>query len=96
MVVLKTLQKEFLAVMEAYESNEDFWWYSCKNKPLVEIDLVYIIMEKKLHGKCYYGGWQPAKDNLPARIILSGPFEKCPFERRLKGFRNFRYALKLW
>lgn len=29
-------------------------------------------------------------------IILSGPFEKCPFKRTLKGFQGFRYTTKLF
>jgi hypothetical protein len=29
-------------------------------------------------------------------IILSGPVEKCPFKRTLKGFQGFRYCTKLF
>lgn len=29
-------------------------------------------------------------------IILSGPFERCPHKRILKGFQGFRYTTKLF
>lgn len=83
--------------------------HKLKNKPVHEIDHVYIIIANRLYGRCLYGGYsnQPTQAFMMpsdesyvevdwSRIYLAGPFEKCPFKRELKGFQGFRYTTKLF
>jgi hypothetical protein len=102
---LKTFLKGWLEVMNTEGS---YWMHKCKNSPKYEIDHVYIIISNRLYGRCYFGGFQRnvivhghSADGKPKTadwpfIILSGPFEKCPFKRTLKGFQGFRYCTKLF
>jgi hypothetical protein len=76
-----------------------------------ELMYVYIIVCNQLRYRCYYGGhetgvaeitngdghsWSSRSVISWPRLILAGPFEKCPFKRELKGFQGFRYCTKLF
>lgn len=105
---LRTFLKGFLQVMSLHEEGYT-WMHKLKNAPKFEIDHVYIIVHGRLYGRCYYGGHHKdllytkaqTADGKPITIqwpyiILSGPFERCPFRRELKGFQGFRYTTKLF
>ncbi|HEX8315965.1 MAG TPA: hypothetical protein VF609_13280 [Flavisolibacter sp.] len=94
---LQLLLRDFQFCMRQHESS---WWHQkCRNKPVFEIDHVYIVVENKLYGRVLYGGYKPAGSHelfTWPHIILAGPLEKAPVERELKGFRGFRYCTKLF
>jgi len=106
---LKTFIKAFQEVMSLYEEG-DYWMHTCSNFPKMEVDQIYIIVANRLYGRVFCGGYNRNADaNIIAYgatgkqklmdkpfIILSGPFERCPFKRTLKGFQGFRYCTKLW
>lgn len=83
------------------------WCHKIKNRPQHEFDHVYIIIANRLAYRCYFGGFQKfeftgEKANGDTNYVswpgmyLSGPIEKCPFKRTLKGFQGFRYCTKLF
>jgi hypothetical protein len=104
---LRTFLKGFLRVMDRYEEG-GYWMHKLKNNPTFDVPHVYIIVAGRLYGRCYFGGYR--KDVVEQgytadgqekiidwpHIILSGPFEKCPFKRQLKGFQGFRYCTTLF
>jgi hypothetical protein len=106
---LRTFLKVFQETMSRYEEGT-YWMHTCSNFPKIEADQIYIIVANRLYGRVFCGGYQRnAEANVVAYgatgkqklmekpfIILSGPFERCPFKRELKGFQGFRYATKLF
>jgi len=106
---LKTFIKSFQATMEAHEEGQ-YWMHTCSNLPTIEVDIIYIIIANRLYGKVFNGGYKKNHDKDVVAygatgqqklmdkpfIILSGPFEKCPFKRTLKGFQGPRYCTKLF
>ena len=101
--------KNFEEVISEHESGH-YWMHTCSNFPKVEIDHIYIIVANRLYGRVYCGGFQRnhSKDVVgygatgeqklmdKPFVILSGPIQKCPFKRKLKGFQGFRYCTKLF
>lgn len=104
---LRTFLKGFLAVMDGYEEGR-YWMHKLKNCPTHDLPHVYIIVANRLYGRCYFGGYRKdvvvdgvsadGKDKIIdwPHIILSGPFERCPFRRELKGLQGFRYCTKIF
>jgi hypothetical protein len=107
---LKNFLTHFLNWMDQHEEG-DYWMHKCKNLPTVDIDHIYIIVANRLWGRVYCGGMRRVDPDNPETggtatgdtkiidwnyIILSGPFERCPFKRTLKGFQGFRYTTKLF
>lgn len=106
---LKTFLHAFQETMSGHEDG-DYWMHTCSNFPKMDFDIIYIVVANRLYGSVYCGGLQKNhnKDvvaygatglqklmNKPF-VILSGPFTKCPFKRKLKGFQGFRYCTKLF
>lgn len=106
---LKTFLKAFLETMDGHVDGH-YWMHTCSNFPKIEADHIYIVVANRLYGRVFCGGYHRNHDaNVVAYgatgqqklmdkpfIVLSGPFEKCPYKRILKGFQGFRYATKLW
>lgn len=106
---LKTFLQVFEECMLEYEEGR-YWMHTCSNFPKKEVDHIYIIVANRLYGRVYCGGFHKnadknvtgfgatGKQKLMDKpfIILSGPLEKCPFKRTLKGFQGFRYTTKLF
>lgn len=106
---LKTFLTVFLETMSHHEEGH-YWLHTCSNFPTREPDHIYIVVANRLLGRVYCGGFRKnAEANVTAYgatgeqklmdkpfVILSGPFEKCPFKRTLKGFQGFRYCTKLF
>lgn len=106
---LKTFIKAFQETMSQHEDG-GYWMHTCSNLPSLELDHIYLVMANRLYGRVYCGGFfrnhfadvvaygatgvQKLMDK--PFIILSGPFEKCPVKRTLKGFQGFRYTTKLF
>ena len=94
------------------KEENSYWLQRCRNKPTyVDLLHVYIIVANRLYGRCFYGGYETGQTNISngdgrswsvsnvitwPRIVMGGPFEKCPFKRTLKGFQGFRYCTKLF
>lgn len=94
------------------KDESSYWLQKCRNKPTYNDLLhVYIIVNNRLYGRCFYGGHETGQTNITIgdgyswsysnviawpRLILAGPFERCPFKRELKGFQGFRYCTKLF
>ncbi len=106
---LKTFLKAFQETMAKHE-NGHYWMHTCSNFPKREFDHIYIVVANRLYGKAYCGGYFKNHDaNVVATgatgkqkllekpfIVLSGPFEKCPHKRVLRGFQGFRYCTRLF
>ena len=106
---LRTFLKAFQHTMDLYEEG-NYWMHTCSNFPKIETDHIYIIVANRLYGRVYCGGYHKNADaNVIAYgatglqklmekpfVILSGPFEKCPFKRELRGFQGFRYTEQLF
>ena len=106
---LKTFLKAFQETMSLHETGT-YWMHTCSNFPKNEADHIYIIVANRLYGRVYCGGYHrnadenvigygaTGKQKLMDKpfVILSGPFEKCPYKRILKGFQGFRYCTKLF
>lgn len=106
---LKNFLKYFNDVMQ---DENTAWLQKNKNEPKYDILFVYILVANRLYARAYYGGYQKGETEINSpgcansfsrreiidwpRIILSGPIEKCPFKRTLKGFQGFRYCTKLF
>lgn len=92
--------------LETMENQEGIWMHKMLNWPKIEVADVYIITMNRLWGKVKFGwfeehatfGYTPIdkKEIAWPRMVLVGPFEKCPFKRTLKGFQGFRYTTKLF
>jgi hypothetical protein len=106
---LRTFLNAFLETMLQHEEGS-YWMHTCSNFPKNESDHIYIVVANRLWGRVYCGGYRRNADanvigfgatglqklmDKPF-VILSGPFEKCPFKRELKGFQGFRYCTKLF
>jgi hypothetical protein len=99
----KAVMKYFLDVMA---KEDDYWMHKMLNWPKVEVSDVYIITLNRLWGRVKFGwfdkgatyAYSPSdvKEIAWPRMVLVGPFEKCPFKRQLKGFQGFRYCTKLF
>ncbi len=112
MIRLKGGLLSFIRYFEMVMSDEDtHWLQKCKNAPKHDITTVYIIVCNRLAYKCFYGGHQRGETEINngdgisfssrtkidwPRIVIAGPFEKCPFKRELRGFQGFRYCTKLF
>jgi hypothetical protein len=106
---LKTFLKAFQQTMSEHEIGS-YWMHTCSIMPTIEVDHIYIIVANRLYGRVYCGGFHrkpnpgiigygaTGKQKLMDKpfVILSGPFEKCPYKRILKGFQGFRYTTKLF
>jgi hypothetical protein len=107
---MKTFLSGFLDSMSRHDSG-GYWMHKCTNLPKVETDHIYLIVAGRLWGRVYFGGFHRYNPDKPEigysadgqekiidwnYIILSGPFEKCPHKRALKGFQGFRYCTKLF
>jgi hypothetical protein len=99
-----TIMKHFLNVMA---SEENYWMHKITNRPKIEFTDVYIITLNRLWGRAKFGWYEnhatfayrpDGSDKAVAwpRMVIVGPFEKCPFKRELKGFQGFRYCTKLF
>jgi hypothetical protein len=99
----------FLNYFQLCMSEESgLWYHKCKNRPTFEVSDVYIICLNRLYGRVNLVGYSNDKqimyransDDVEIcdwkRIELTGPFERCPFKRTLRGFQGFRYATKLF
>jgi hypothetical protein len=99
----REVMKYFLQVMA---NENDYWMHKMLLWPKVEVADVYIITMNRLWGRAKFGwfennatfGYSPGgrKDIPWPRLVLVGPFEKCPFKRELRGFQGFRYCTKLF
>lgn len=99
----KEMMKYFLEVME---DENDYWMHKMLLWPKIEVADVYIITLNRLWGKVKFGWFEkhqtykysPADTGTVSwpRMVIVGPFEKCPFKRGLKGFQGFRYCTKLF
>ena len=101
--------RNFEQYMSEYDKGS-YWMHTCSNFPLNEIDHIYIIVANRLYGRVYCGGFHrnhskdvvgygaTGKQKLMDKpfVILSGPLDKCPHKRTLKGFQGFRYCTKLF
>lgn len=95
--------KYFLEVMA---DENDYWMHKMLLWPKIEFVDVYIITMNRLWGRAKFGwfeknatfGYSPkGRKDIPwPRMVIVGPFEKCPFKRKLKGFQGFRYCTKLF
>ena len=106
---LKTFLSAFQYTMMRYDEG-DYWMHTCSNFPKMETDHIYIIVANRLYGRVFCGGFhRNHKANVVAYgatgqqklmkkpfVILSGPFEQCPYKRTLRGFQGFRYCEKLF
>lgn len=106
---LRTFLKAFEQTMSEHEDGS-YWMHTCSNFPKFEADHIYIVIANRLYGRVFCGGYHRNHDaNVIAYggtglqklmdkpfIILSGPIERCPFKRTLKGFQGFRYCTKLF
>lgn len=106
---LRTFLKAFQATMSRHQQG-DYWMHTCSNLPKIEIDHIYIIVANRLYGRVYCGGFhRNHKANVVAYgatgkqklmdkpfVILSGPLERCPHKRTLRGFQGFRYCENLF
>lgn len=85
------------------EGSDCHWLHKCKNRPIHDIDVVYIILCNRVAYKLFFGGYETGEGicykhdgevrhiNWP-RMILAGPFEKAPYKIPMRGFRGFRYV----
>lgn len=106
---LKIFLQAFQKTLSEYDEGR-YWMHTCSNFPNTEVDHIYIVVANRLYGRVFCGGYHrnasadiigygaTGKQKLMDKpfIILSGPFEKCPYKRMLKGFQGFRYCTKLF
>lgn len=106
---LRTFLKAFQETMAGHEAG-NYWMHTISNFPKTDIDHIYIVVANRLYGRVYCGGFRRNQDadvigvGATGRqklmdkpfVILSGPFEKCPYKRVLKGFQGFRYCTRLF
>jgi hypothetical protein len=100
----KAMMEHFLKTMQ---DENAYWMHKMMLWPTVEFCDVYIITLNRLWGKVKFGWYEKSAtfaykpdgtDKLVEwpRIVLVGPFVRCPFKRELKGFQGFRYCTKLF
>lgn len=99
--------KEMLKLfLETMNDEDDYWMHKMMLWPKIEVADVYIICLNRLWGKVKFGWFEkeaafkysptdPGTITWP-RMVIVGPFEKCPFKRKCKGFQGFRYTTKLF
>lgn len=100
---------KFMRWFEGWMKDDQcYWLHKCKNTPRADIIYVYIIIANRLYGRCTFGGhYKNATTGhlMPGgeseiiewhHVLLAGPIIKCPYKRKLKGFRGFRYSTKLF
>lgn len=99
----KNVLKHFLLTLE---NDDGYWMHKMLLFPKIEVADVYIITMNRLWGRAKFGWLEksatfkytpddPGTVSWP-RLVIVGPFEKCPFKRELKGFQGFRYCTKLF
>ena len=100
--------RPFIKYFEQCMAGEDnFWMHWVPRAPTRDIVYVYIVVLNRLLYRCYYAGFETGLTEMHnadgssqvidrPRILLAGPFVKCPFKRELRGFRSFRYTTKLF
>jgi len=99
--------KEFIKYFMNCINNEDsYWMHKMTNKPTIDFADVYIIIMNRLWGRVNFGWYENHKTFAYSvndkreiawpRMVITGPFEKAPFKRELKGFQGFRYCTKLF
>jgi len=95
----------FIRHFESAVDGEDgsYWLHKCKNSPVHQVDIIYVIVCNQVRYKVFYGGRQHGstsvfmhdgeerKINWP-RIVLAGPFVKAPEKIEMRGFQGFRYV----
>lgn len=102
---MKHFLQNFAEVMDP--DNDDYWMHKCSNGPKIDVPHVYIVVANRLYGRVNYAGMEKSpttgytahgieKEITWNRLILAGPFEKCPFKRKITGFQGFRYCTKLF
>lgn len=99
----REVMKHFLKTMD--EEN-DYWMHKMLLWPKIEVADVYIITMNRLWGRAKFGwleksatfGYSPiGRKDIPwPRLVIVGPFERCPIKRTIKGFQGFRYCTKLF
>lgn len=99
----------FIRYFEKTMVGEDsMWLQKCRNRPIHDIDHVYIIVCNQVRYRLYFGGHEPGgiRDIWNGdgsswcshstitwpRLILAGPFVKAPHKITMKGFQGFRYV----
>ena len=92
--------------LDTMDNENDYWMHKMLLWPKIEVAEVYIITMNRLWGRVKFGwfeknatfGYSPkGRKDIPwPRMVLVGPFERCPFKRELKGFQGFRYCTKLF
>lgn len=101
-------QKEVMRFfLQTMETENAFWMHKMNNRPKLEFTDVYIITCNRLWGRVKFGWYEnnatfayradgsDVEISWP-RMVLIGPFERCPFKRKLKGFQGFRYCTELF
>lgn len=99
----KAMLKLFLETMA---DEDNYWMHKMLRWPTTEVTDVYIITLNRLWRRVKFGWFEtdaafryspedPGTITWP-RMVIVGPFEKCPFKRTLKGFQGFRYTTKLF
>lgn len=110
MIIDKGGLLRFIRWFEQCLHDEDGWFYhKCKNGPSVDVLYVYIIIANRLYYRCSFASHsrQPVEAFLKPgseesvmidwpHLILTGPLIRCPYKRKLSGFRSFRYCKKLF
>lgn len=100
----KAVLSHFLKTME---SENTFWMHKMLLWPKAEITNVYIVTKNRLWGRVKFGWYEKQstfayladgsdKEVEWPRMVLIGPFERCPFKRKIKGFQGFRYCTELF
>jgi hypothetical protein len=99
----RAMMKYFLSIMQDEDS---YWMHKMTLWPKIEVPDVYIITLNRLWGRAKFGWFEkgstfkyspgdPGTVEWP-RLVIVGPFERCPLKRELKGFQGFRYTTKLF
>lgn len=99
----KEVMKYFLQTMA---DENAYWMHKMLIWPKIEVADVYIITLNRLWGKVKFGWFEkgatfkysPTDKGIIEwpRMVIVGPFERCPFKRTLRGFQGFRYCTKLF
>jgi hypothetical protein len=99
----KAVMNHFL---KSVNNENDYWMHKMLLWPKIEVADVYIITMNRLWGRAKFGwlekhatfAYTPKDKKVTSwpRLVIVGPFEKCPFKRTLKGFQGFRYCTKLF
>lgn len=86
--------KQFITDFKSYcncEVEEGYWIHNLLRQPTRNVFYVYIIFNGRIRYRTQYCGWNPA-----GYIIQTGPVITAPRGLNYPGFRNFRYATKLF